>query len=249
MATDFEAGSSFAVGASGVVDRFRLRRLVHESVRRGEQRLFNSAEDAVLSRAESQYATALKQRGRLELADGSSVNRGDRFRRTSIRGEDGCILFALVLALEPECIVELGTSLGASALFMAAAINYLGKGELHTIELNGDAQAIAREHVSEAGFDRVTFHQGTFQDLLDPLLARLSGVRLAFIDGHHKERPTWSYFRRFLEHAAPPAVLVFDDIGWSEEMDRVWRRISEHPAVDLAVSTDKLGIVLLVSDD
>ena len=42
-----------------------------------------------------------------------------------------------------------------------------------------------------------------------------------------------------------PAILVFDDIGWSDEMRRVWKRISEHPAVGLAVSTEKLGIVLL----
>lgn len=247
MAIDLEACSRS--GASGVVDLFRLRRLVHESIRRGEQASFDADENLWLSRAQSQYEAALKAKGTLELPNGGSVRRSDRFRRTSIRIEDGRILFALVVALRPECIIELGTSLGASALFMAAAVNHLGEGELHTIELNESAQAIARENLEAAGLARVHYHLGTFQDLLPPLLDRLPGVRFAFIDGHHRERPTWNYFRQFLRHSARPAILVFDDIGWSDEMKRVWKRIGDHPAVGMAVSTEKLGIVLLGPDE
>jgi len=240
-----EASPGSDSNASEAVNLLKLRRAVYEAVVRGEKGQFSAAENSTLNRAVLQYERGLRQKGSLVLGDGSRVRCSDRFRRTSIRPEDGRILFALIVALEPECIIELGTSLGASALFMAAAVHHVGKGAVHTIELNAEAQAIARAHISEAGFSEVTFHLGSFQELLPPLLTRLTGVRFAFIDGHHKERPTWNYFRQFLAHAARPAVLVFDDIGWSDEMVRVWRKISEHPSVSLAVSTDKLGIVLV----
>ena len=222
---------------------------MYDCVWRSEEHRFSDSEAEFLARAEAQYEVALKEGGTVELADGTLANRGNRFRRTSIRAEDGRILFALVLALEPEHVIELGTSLGASALFIAAAVNRLGKGELHTIELNGQAQAIARAHVEEAGFSRVMFHHGTFQEVLPPLLGRLDGVRMAFIDGHHKERPTWNYFRQFLKKAVRPAILVFDDIGWSDEMRQVWRRIADHPAVAFSMATEKLGIALLAPDE
>jgi predicted O-methyltransferase YrrM len=247
MPTDLQSRSQSS--ASGLVDLLRLRRLVHESIRRGEQGAFDADEKAWLSRAQSQYEAALKAEGTLELPNFGNVRRADRFRRTSVRIEDGRILFALIVALRPECIIELGTSLGASALFMAAALNYLGEGELHTIELNGAAQAIARETIEGGGLAHVYYHLGTFQELLPPLLDRLHGVRFAFIDGHHKERPTWNYFAQFVRRSERPAILVFDDIGWSDEMRRVWKRISEHPAVAFAVSTEKLGIILLGPGD
>lgn len=49
--------------------------------------------------------------------------------------DDGVILFGLVSALQPECVVETGVAAGASNAFLNAALIENGHGRLYSIEL------------------------------------------------------------------------------------------------------------------
>jgi hypothetical protein len=88
---------------------------------------------------------------------------------------------------------------------------------------------------------------GLFRNTLDDVLLASGPIGLAFVDGHHDEVATQEYFEQLLPHLEDPAVVVFDDIAWSEGMAAAWQALRRHPAVRLAVDIDKVGVCLVGS--
>jgi predicted O-methyltransferase YrrM len=75
-----------------------------------------------------------------------------------------------------------------------------------------------------------------------PSLCELGGVELALIDGHHLYRPTLDYFEQILAHVAPDAVLVFDDIHWSDEMKAAWHHLRSDDRLGLTVDLETIAL-------
>ena len=67
----------------------------------------------------------------------------------------------------------------------------------------------------------------------------------AFIDGHHDEDATLSYFHQVLSSLSEHSVLVFDDIRWSAGMAGAWRAIVAHEHVELSLDLGKVGLCVL----
>ena len=67
----------------------------------------------------------------------------------------------------------------------------------------------------------MTVITGRFQDVLDDTLADLREVDYVFIDGHHDEKATLDYFNRIYPFLSKNAIVLFDDISWSEGMKRL----------------------------
>jgi predicted O-methyltransferase YrrM len=156
------------------------------------------------------------------------------------------ILFKLVREFRPERCVELGTSLGVSASYQAAALELNGSGRLVSLEGAPALVDVARRNLEELGLgDRVTIVPGRFQDTLDGVLASEAPVDYAFIDGHHDRDATIAYFEQLLPALAEDAVVVFDDISWSRGMQAAWRAVSAHPRVRVPVDLFKVGVCVL----
>jgi hypothetical protein len=68
-------------------------------------------------------------------------------------------------------------------------------------------------------------------------------VDFAFFDGNHRYEPTLRYFELCLAHRTDNSVFVFDDIHWSEEMERAWEAIKAHPDVTITVDLFYIGLV------
>src|SRR5262249_31791723 len=104
------------------------------------------------------------------------------------------LLFRLVRDLAPETVLELGSCVGISAAFQAAALHLNGTGRLITLEgaaplAERTARTLADLCLSEVAEVRV----GEFDDTLPDALRELAPVGLSFIDGNHQERPTLTY--------------------------------------------------------
>ncbi len=167
-------------------------------------------------------------------------------RVSASRPRRALLLFRLIRELRPRIALELGTSLGLSAAYLAAAQELNGEGELTTLEGAGEVAALARENLSRLGLDRrATVVAGRFQDRLPGILGGKDPVEFAFVDGHHAEGPTLEYFETLLPRLAPSACLVFDDISWSEGMARAWKKIAADQRIGLAVDLFTMGIVLV----
>lgn len=171
---------------------------------------------------------------------------GEVAQLRSKRREWTRLLLLLARRLEPARVLELGTCVGVSAGYLAAGLHLNGHGRLVTLEGASALADLARGHLDELGLgDRTEVVAGLFRDTLGPTLERFKPIDLAFIDGHHDEQATQDYFEQLLDVAEGPAVVVFDDIAWSDGMMRAWQALMEHPAVSRAVDLDRVGICVV----
>jgi caffeoyl-CoA O-methyltransferase len=91
----------------------------------------------------------------------------------------GQLLAVLVLASGARRIVEVGTAIGVSTLYMARALP--ANGRIVTFEIDEARHVAAREYLSRAGvLDRVDLH---LQDAREGLASVSGEFDLAFVDG------------------------------------------------------------------
>lgn len=156
------------------------------------------------------------------------------------------LLFRLVRELKPDSALELGACVGVSASYMSAALELNGNGRLITLEGADVLAARSARTLEELGLaERGSVREGRFVDTIEKAIADLAPVGLAFIDGHHIESATVDYMNAILPLAADEAVLVFDDIDWSDGMRKAWQTAvdDERFAVTVDLRTVGLGIV------
>jgi predicted O-methyltransferase YrrM len=121
--------------------------------------------------------------------------------------EVGELLYLLALSRGAQRIVEFGTSLGLSTIFLAAAIrDGGGAGSLITTELDPDKARAARGNLAEAGLqDLVELRCG---DALQTLADLAQPVDLLFLDGRN------DLYLQVLglvgEHLRPGALIAAD---------------------------------------
>lgn len=167
---------------------------------------------------------------------------GETCRRTSKDPQWAFLLFQLVQRLRPETCLELGTSVGISAAYQAAALELNRHGRLVTLEGAVAKGELARRNFSRLGLERVSVVTGQFRDTLGPTLASLQRVDFAFVDGHHDGEATLDYFNRIAPFLSPDAVIMFDDIRWSSGMQRAWEALTSDPRIRTAVDFGTMGL-------
>ncbi len=154
----------------------------------------------------------------------------------------GQLLFRVARHYRPMTILELGTSLGLSTAYLASGSP---EAALWSIEGSAAVAAAAGRNLHHLGLDRTKILTGNFDDILEPLLAGTGPIDLAFVDGNHRCEPTLRYFDMLIRHCGRSAVLIFDDIHWSREMEQAWRSIREDPRVYLTIDLFFIGFVFL----
>jgi predicted O-methyltransferase YrrM len=178
---------------------------------------------------------------------------------------------------KPLKIIELGTSLGVSTLYITEGVPRDAK--VYTLEGSPDIARLARKHVDwfydtfkktglrlndpavldyeryalslNADYEKNKIHikEGRFEDILPDILKDLGGLDMAFIDGNHRKEPTLQYFNQCLQHANANTVLIFDDIHWSEEMEQAWESIKATPSVKLTLDLFWCGIAFFRNEN
>jgi predicted O-methyltransferase YrrM len=178
---------------------------------------------------------------------GRSVPVGEHTMNTSTTRPWGDFLFQLVRVIQPQAALELGTCVGLSASYIAAAMQINNRGHLWTLEGIADSAKIARETFSVLGLsDRVTTIVGRFIDTLDTALKN-GPYTFAFVDGHHEGDATIEYFNKIKPHLSGNSILVFDDINWSRGMQNAWKEITRDKDVRDHVNVLDWGVLAIYS--
>ena len=154
----------------------------------------------------------------------------------------GQLLFRLVNHFNPMSIIELGTSLGISTLYLAMADS---KSKVITIEGSKATADQAMKHFNMMHASNISVLTGSFDDTLPEALSRAGSPDFLFIDGNHAYEPTLRYFEQCLAVANNRTVFVFDDIHWSQGMERAWNEIVSHPSTTMCIDLFRLGIVFI----
>lgn len=153
------------------------------------------------------------------------------------------LLYLIARDLQPENVIELGTNVGISSAYISAALNIIeNKGQITTLDASPYRQFIAQEVHNNLKLDNISYVEGLFSNTLNKTLKRISPVDMAFIDGHHKYKPTLDYFEKILMHSANDAVFIFDDIRRSDEMEKAWSEIQNDERLGLIIDLNKMGI-------
>ena len=184
-------------------------------------------------------ACALGNEGRSTTMSIARICRGSRSSGSAL------VLFKLIRNLEPLSCLELGTSLGISGAYQAAALSLNRRGQITTIEGDPVLASMAEKAFVELALQNIKVVTGRFQDTLDEVLQQNGPVDFAFIDGHHEENATISYYERVLESASDNPVFVFDDIRWSDGMRRAWSRLQSDRRTNLCIDMGSMGLCVV----
>lgn len=162
-------------------------------------------------------------------------------KSSAVSPKYGRMLHFLAYYYQPEFIVELGTSAGISAAYMAAA-NPATK--VFTIEGDQIISQIAGNTFQKLKLQNIEQITDTFENALDKVIKKVSGKLLIFIDGNHQYHSVLDYFMKFSIYC-DECLIIFDDIRWSDEMLKAWKVIRFDPGVKISIDLFFMGIVLL----
>jgi predicted O-methyltransferase YrrM len=158
----------------------------------------------------------------------------------------GQLLFRLANHLRPTTMLELGSSVGISAMYLASAVR---EARFLTLEGSPELAHVARMNLEWLGLSQnVEVREGTFEQQLAPALQDLKKLDFVFFDGNHRPEPTLQYFETCLAFAHEKTVFVFDDVHGSPGMSHAWEQIKKHPRVRLSLDFFEISLVFFDPD-
>lgn len=150
------------------------------------------------------------------------------------------LLYRLVEHFRPATVLELGTSLGTTTMYLAKAQE---ERKVVTMEGSSAIAELAQRNFDQLGLNNVVLIRGNFDETLASVIQAHSQIDFVYIDGNHRKEPTLRYFKQLLELSSEASVFVFDDIHWSPEMEDAWETIKAYPSVTLTIDLFFIGLV------
>jgi predicted O-methyltransferase YrrM len=182
----------------------------------------------------------------IDSGAGSKVHRckgrtvGQVAGKSSIPNKYGRILYALGKEFQPASIIELGTGIGISTVYLAKACP---RSVVISIDADKEKLSFAAQEFEQQEIKNVTLIHGKFSKLLPDILKDSNHPLMVFIDGDHSYSGTLEYYAEIKKYARPDTFVVFDDIRWSKDMEKAWREIKEDPATIINIDLFFMGIV------
>ena len=184
--------------------------------------------------------------GASSSVDGSGERSvGSFVRHSSVPEKYGALLYRISRWFEPEMIIELGSGLGISTLYLASGSPHV---PLHSIEGNPHRASFAEKVIAGTKLEMLNIHQGDMEKELDKLVPQMKSRFVAFVDGNHRYEPTIAYVRKLMDEAGDEALIIMDDIYWSKEMFKAWEELKSWPESRVSVDLYQMGIILLRRD-
>ena len=149
-------------------------------------------------------------------------------------------LYKLLNKFNPKNVIELGTSIGLTSLYFSKAIP---RSAIYSIEGCPNLYQFSKQLFQTHQSKNIHLINGNFNTELPKLLNELPSVDLLYIDGNHAYEPTMKYFNLALEKKNADSIFIFDDIYWSDGMEKAWKEICTHPEVKLSLDFFQFGIV------
>jgi predicted O-methyltransferase YrrM len=150
------------------------------------------------------------------------------------------LLYRLAADAQPDNIIELGTCLGATSVYLQKAAP---NARVYTLEGCPQTAGVAQESFAKAKTDNIQLVVGNFDNTLADVIAGLDKLDFVFVDGNHRKDATLKYFEWCLPKVHEDTLLIFDDIYWSEGMKEAWAKIKAHPQVTVTVDLFWIGLV------
>lgn len=151
------------------------------------------------------------------------------------------LLARLVEYVEAKEILELGTSLGLTTLYLSRN----KETKVTTFEGASSLCAIAQAVFDGNDRSNISLVEGNIDSTLPKQLASKQKIDFAFIDANHTTEATVHYFEWLMNAKHDKSCFVFDDIHMNKGMEKAWKTIISHYEVTLSIDLFQMGIVFL----
>jgi predicted O-methyltransferase YrrM len=144
-----------------------------------------------------------------------------------ITSEQGKLLYDFIIMTKPETILELGTGIGTSACYMAAALDENGTGNIVSIDSNEELPAWVNKTFDLVNpelkkyFTSIIQPSGYNYELMKMLQNNLTEYGFnpvfdfCFIDGAHTWQEDGFAFSLTYHLLKPGGWILFDDLTWT----------------------------------
>ena len=145
--------------------------------------------------------------------------------------------------IRPALVIETGTHMGGSALFMAHMMDIIGKGEVVTIDIN---------HRPRPAHPRIRYVHGSSVDplLLEGVLRdRADEVRMVVLDSDHSEAHVTRELELLSPHVTAGSYLIVEDTNINGHptypnfgpgpFEAVEKFLARHPEFEVDASREK----------
>lgn len=179
------------------------------------------------------------------LGSGHSVRSGSSkvkdIASKSLTPEKWCqLLIRLSESIQAKNILELGTSLGISTLYLSSNIDC----KVWTMEGNPAVARIANQLFSANHRTNIELISGNIDQELGPLLGRIPELDLIFLDANHRYEPTLRYAKQVLQKLRPGGLIIADDIHRSKGMNQAWNELRLNPEIQGSINLFRWGILV-----
>ncbi len=186
--------------------------------------------------AVERYLTSLNHTSDPVLTD--IARAGERDHLPLVDAEVGVLLRVLALATRATRVLEIGTAIGYSGVWMAGALPK--DGMLITLEIDDQRAQVARAHFARAGLaDRVTVVVGDAQRMLHKLAGPFD---LVFQDGDKKQY--LPMLDPLVARLRPGGLLVTDNVLWSGDVVPGFATTKHHRNPDDEAAIAKYNVAI-----
>lgn len=181
-----------------------------------------------------------------DLGAGSRTGQGrlrpvkEMVRRSAVDQLTGKRLFRMLQFARPGSILELGTNLGFSAMFLRMAAR---NAAFVSIEGHDVVARLAKHSFKRLGIPAPEIRIGAFQNVLPVVLSDKKQLDFVWMDGDHRMKPTLQYFEKILPNLHADSVVAIGDIHWSSDMEQAWEQLKVHPSVRMSVDLFDFGVL------
>lgn len=176
------------------------------------------------------------------LAVLADMSQNQRRGSMSVPDDDGRILRVLAESIGAKHVVEIGTSIGYSAVWFAMALEQTG-GKLTTYEIDAGRAAKARENFKRAGVEGiVTLVEGDAHEEVKKLKGPID---LLFLDAD--KEGYLDYLNKLLPLVRPGGLIVAHNMNQRQADARFVKAITSSPELEtlfLDMETSGIGVTL-----
>lgn len=224
-----------------------IRRLIHET-------LEDTREYYAFRELEAMRADMLRREDKIEIVDLGAGSKVSNKRSKTVSeiaksalspSKKAQFLFKLVKYIQPKSILELGTSLGLSAMYM-----HKGCSSARLITIEGSSQ-IARvaKHYFDFEKAKIELIVSSFDAALDSPQLKNETHDIIYVDGNHTKEATLRYIDKLNSNLSENGFFILDDIYWSSGMTEAWKTLKKDKRFAFSVDLYDFGLLIKKKDN
>lgn len=166
---------------------------------------------------------------------------GSIVKHEAISPKEGALLFRLTNYFKSKHILQIGSNMGLSTLYLTSYAKGLSCIALEHIP---EFAEISKQTISRKGRNKVDLRIGEYIKLLPQALNDLHTVDLVFFNTQHETVDNQELFNECLKFVKNETLFIFEGINANNEMRSFWKNVCACPEVTVSLDLFSLGIAV-----